>query len=194
MGWGVAPAPRRLPLLRRSKCRVPPWVLSSMILLRLKTLLEMTTESRRAPRGSVQWTGYSNRSLPRTPSRFPVRSRICATTGESRAQSVTPSSANSARPAARGNANRAVRQRAAGDRVDRPRARTGRSERSGRHTFLPGSGPAGKFARGASARPFLHGRGNHRILARKGRWFRTCRSSRQRRHALWTPDTNCRCG
>ncbi len=72
MGWRVAPTPLRLPLLRRSERRVPPWVLSSMILLRLKTLLdsldrrfEITTELRSAPRGSVQWTSYANRSLPR---------------------------------------------------------------------------------------------------------------------------------
>ena len=72
MGWRIAPTPLRLPLLRRSERRVPPWVLSSMILLRLKALLdsldrrfEITTEVRSAPRGSVQWTSYANRSLPR---------------------------------------------------------------------------------------------------------------------------------
>ncbi|MFN3322248.1 MAG: hypothetical protein ACK5AZ_02025 [Bryobacteraceae bacterium] len=36
MGWKISPTPLRLPLLRRSERRVPAWVLSSMILARLK--------------------------------------------------------------------------------------------------------------------------------------------------------------
>ena len=72
MGWRVSPAPLRLPLLRRSERRVPLWVLSFMILVRLKALLdslnrrfEITTEIRRAPRGTVDWAQYAMRSLPR---------------------------------------------------------------------------------------------------------------------------------
>ena len=52
MGWRVSPTPLRLPLLPRSERRVPAWVLSFMILARLKTLLdsldrrfELTNES-----------------------------------------------------------------------------------------------------------------------------------------------------
>jgi hypothetical protein len=36
MGWLISPTPLRLPLLKRSERRVPPWVLSFMILARLK--------------------------------------------------------------------------------------------------------------------------------------------------------------
>jgi hypothetical protein len=70
MGWRVAPTPLRLPLLRRSERRVPIWVLSFMILARLKVLLdsldrrfELATETRQAPRGVVHWTEYATRSL-----------------------------------------------------------------------------------------------------------------------------------
>lgn len=72
MGWRVSPTPLHLPLLRRSERRVPVWVLSFMILVRLKALLdsldrrfELTTETRRAPRGRVRWAEYATRSLPR---------------------------------------------------------------------------------------------------------------------------------
>ena len=72
MGWRVSPTPLRLPLLRRSERRVPPWVLSSMILVRLSALLdsldrrfEITTENRSAPRGGVDWVKYATNRLPR---------------------------------------------------------------------------------------------------------------------------------
>jgi len=72
MGWLITPAPLRLPLLRRSERRVPPWVLSVMVLARLRELLdrlerrfEMTEESRNAPKGRVDWQAYANRSMPR---------------------------------------------------------------------------------------------------------------------------------
>jgi len=70
MGWRVSPTPLRLPFLRRSERRVPIWVLSFMILARLKVLLdsldrrfELATESRQVPRGAVHWTEYATRSL-----------------------------------------------------------------------------------------------------------------------------------
>ena len=70
-GWRISPTPLRLPLLRRSERRVPIWVLSFMILVRLKALLdsldrrfELITEARSAPRGGVHWTQYAMRSLP----------------------------------------------------------------------------------------------------------------------------------
>ena len=72
MGWRVSPSPLKLPLLRRSERRVPRWVLASMILVRLKALLdsldrrfEITQEDRRAPRGNVDWARYATRALPR---------------------------------------------------------------------------------------------------------------------------------
>ncbi|HTM12758.1 MAG TPA: hypothetical protein VL127_07590 [Bryobacteraceae bacterium] len=71
MGWRVSPSPLRLPLLLRSERRVPAWVLSFMILARLKALLdtldrrfELTTETRRAPRGTVNWAKYATGSIP----------------------------------------------------------------------------------------------------------------------------------
>ncbi|QGG48059.1 hypothetical protein [Heliorestis convoluta] len=39
MGWRVLPSPLKLPLLRQSERKVPPWVLSSVILHRIKALL-----------------------------------------------------------------------------------------------------------------------------------------------------------
>lgn len=70
MGWRVSPTALRLPLLRRSERRVPIWVLSFMILARLKALLdsldrrfELVTETRNAPRGRVRWAEYATRSL-----------------------------------------------------------------------------------------------------------------------------------
>jgi hypothetical protein len=72
MGWLISPTPLRLPLLKRSERRVPPWVLSFMVLARLKALLdrlerrfELTTEIRSAPKGSIDWTKYATRELPR---------------------------------------------------------------------------------------------------------------------------------
>ena len=40
MGWRVAPIPLRLPLLKRSERKVPTWVISSMVLARLRALLD----------------------------------------------------------------------------------------------------------------------------------------------------------
>ncbi|MBV9301280.1 MAG: hypothetical protein JOY62_12660 [Acidobacteriaceae bacterium] len=71
MGWRVSPTPLHLPLLRRSERRVPIWVLSFMILVRLKALLdfldrrfELIKETRGAPRGTVHWAEYATRKLP----------------------------------------------------------------------------------------------------------------------------------
>jgi hypothetical protein len=72
MGWRVVPAPLRLPLLKRSERRVPPWVLSAMILVRLRALLqtlarrfEFIEDVRSAPRGTVDWTDYATRHVSR---------------------------------------------------------------------------------------------------------------------------------
>jgi hypothetical protein len=49
----------------------PPWVLSFMVLARLKALLdrlerrfELTSEVRSVPKGSIDWTQYATRQLP----------------------------------------------------------------------------------------------------------------------------------
>ncbi|MBV6430924.1 MAG: hypothetical protein IANPNBLG_01046 [Bryobacteraceae bacterium] len=72
MGWLVSPTPLRLPLLKRSERRVPLWVLSFMVLARLKALLdraerrfEFTEQQRLAPKGAVLWRQYAVRNLPR---------------------------------------------------------------------------------------------------------------------------------
>jgi 5-methylcytosine-specific restriction endonuclease McrBC regulatory subunit McrC len=72
MGWLVSPSPLKLPLLRRSERRVPLWVLSFMVLARLKALLdrldrrfEITKETRSAPKGRIEWTEYATRQMPR---------------------------------------------------------------------------------------------------------------------------------
>jgi 5-methylcytosine-specific restriction endonuclease McrBC regulatory subunit McrC len=72
MGWLISPTPLRLPLLKRSERRVPPWVLSYMVLARLKALLdclerrfELVTETRSAPKGNIDWTQYATRQMPR---------------------------------------------------------------------------------------------------------------------------------
>ena len=40
MGWRIIPQPLRLPMLPRSDRKIPPWVLSTIILLRLRSLLD----------------------------------------------------------------------------------------------------------------------------------------------------------
>lgn len=71
MGWRIAPVPLKLPLLRRSERKVPPWVLSSMILIRVAALLdslsrkfEIVSQPLSAPRGRVDWDQYARRSMP----------------------------------------------------------------------------------------------------------------------------------
>lgn len=83
MGWKVLPSPLPLPLLPRSDRKVPPWVLSSTVLLRLRHLLdsldrrfELVQAEVTAPRGQVQWTEYATAKVSRAdflriPCRFP---------------------------------------------------------------------------------------------------------------------------
>lgn len=72
MGWRIAPEPLKLPLLKRSERRVPPWVISFMVLNRLKALLdslvrrfEIVNAVRRAPRGTINWSGYLTQQATR---------------------------------------------------------------------------------------------------------------------------------
>ena len=83
MGWRVTPAPLSLPMLPRSERKIPAWVLSSIVLFRLRILLdqlerrfELVHEARSAPRGSVDWASYAITSVARAqflrvPCRFP---------------------------------------------------------------------------------------------------------------------------
>ncbi|OPX87207.1 MAG: McrBC 5-methylcytosine restriction system component [Pelotomaculum sp. PtaB.Bin104] len=83
MGWRVLPSLLQLPLLPRSDRKIPLWVLSTTILLRLKGLLDalerrfdFTESNLPAPRGSVLWSRYmtSNMAAARfleVPCRYP---------------------------------------------------------------------------------------------------------------------------
>lgn len=83
MGWKIVPEPLPLPLLPRSDRKIPPWVLSTTILLRLQKLLnqlerrfEYTRADLKAPRGQVNWVEYATTKLPHAdflhvPCRFP---------------------------------------------------------------------------------------------------------------------------
>ena len=82
-GWRIVPEPLQLPLLPRSERRIPPWVLSSLVIARLAELVrllerkfELTYEVRLAPRGKVDWPNYARRQVARSrflsvPCRFP---------------------------------------------------------------------------------------------------------------------------
>lgn len=72
MGWKVIPRPLPLPLLPRSDRKIPPWVLASTVLLRLRKLLdaldrrfEIVRAEVSAPRGQVRWTEYAIAKVPR---------------------------------------------------------------------------------------------------------------------------------
>jgi McrBC 5-methylcytosine restriction system component len=83
MGWRIVPQPLRLPMLPRSDRKIPAWVLSTIVLLRLRALLdrlerrfEFSEADCPAPRGSVRWNEYATERLPfarflNVPCRFP---------------------------------------------------------------------------------------------------------------------------
>lgn len=83
MGWRVVPQPLKLPLLPGSERRIPPWVLSTIVISRMQALLdrlerrfEMTDAVTASPRGTVDWQQYATVQMPRlrlldVPSRFP---------------------------------------------------------------------------------------------------------------------------
>lgn len=72
MGWLISPSPLKLPTLKRSERRVPPWVLSFMVLTRFKALLdrlerrfEVTSETRDSPKGTIEWSRYATQQMTR---------------------------------------------------------------------------------------------------------------------------------
>lgn len=83
MGWRVTPQILNLPLLQTSERNIPPWVLSSVILIRIKNLLdgmersfEFAESELPAPRGSVNWAGYITQNMThahflKVPCRYP---------------------------------------------------------------------------------------------------------------------------
>jgi 5-methylcytosine-specific restriction endonuclease McrBC regulatory subunit McrC len=82
-GWRIIPTPLSLPLLPRSERKIPPWVLSTIIIARVEALLkslerrfELIEQERHAPRGTVDWSAYARRQIGRSrflnvPCRFP---------------------------------------------------------------------------------------------------------------------------
>ncbi|MBT9134649.1 MAG: hypothetical protein DDT38_01388 [Firmicutes bacterium] len=83
MGWKVSPSLVRLPLLPQSDRKVPAWVLSTVILVRIAELLaamtrkfDFTLDTCPAPKGTVLWAQYATQQLPaarflNVPCRFP---------------------------------------------------------------------------------------------------------------------------
>lgn len=82
-GFKVVPELLPLPELPQSERRIPPWVLSSIVLMRMKRLLDslnrrfvVVSSDQPAPRGQVHWDSYATRRLPlgqalRVPCRYP---------------------------------------------------------------------------------------------------------------------------
>ncbi|MDD3625867.1 MAG: hypothetical protein PHV06_00975 [bacterium] len=71
MGWKILPRPLKLPPIPGTERKVPPWVLSSIILFRIKNLLdrmerrfELVENDLRAPKGNINWTRYLTEKMP----------------------------------------------------------------------------------------------------------------------------------
>ena len=83
MGWRIIPAPLPLPNLPRSERKIPPWVLSAIVLGRIEAMLsnlrrdfKMCDAVCAAPRGQVDWQTYAKKFVARgrlmeVPCRFP---------------------------------------------------------------------------------------------------------------------------
>lgn len=83
MGWRVIPSTLPLPLLPHSDRKIPPWLLSATVLLRIKALIEsldrrfeFTESYLAAPRGTVNWANYASTCIPvakflQVPCRYP---------------------------------------------------------------------------------------------------------------------------
>lgn len=83
MGWKILPTPLRLPPIPGTERKIPSWVLSSIILFRLKQLLdkmerrfELVEKDLNAPRGNINWPTYLMQKMPKAqflqvPCRFP---------------------------------------------------------------------------------------------------------------------------
>lgn len=71
-GWRTLPQMLSMPQLRISERRIPPWVLSSVVLQRLEELIrqldrrfEMTEAYHHAPKGRVHWDEYIRSQVPK---------------------------------------------------------------------------------------------------------------------------------
>lgn len=73
MGWKIRPDPlTNLQFLPRSDKKIPAWVLSSIILFRIKDMLEKLTRKFKtvenilsSPRGKINWNEYSQKNISR---------------------------------------------------------------------------------------------------------------------------------
>src|SRR5699024_2360588 len=70
-GWKILPHILNLPQLKISERRVPPWILSSIVLDRLYDMLknldrrfEMDDKHRSKPKGTVDWVDYAQKQIP----------------------------------------------------------------------------------------------------------------------------------
>ncbi len=83
MGWKVIPKPLKLPIIPGTERKIPSWVLSSIILLRIHNLLgkldrnfQIKEDDLQAPKGHVNWQKYATQRIPNAkflsvPCRFP---------------------------------------------------------------------------------------------------------------------------
>ncbi|MCB1158753.1 MAG: hypothetical protein H7A25_14245 [Leptospiraceae bacterium] len=83
MGWKVLPEMLKLPQLPHSEKKIPPWVLSSVILFRIRNLLreihknfQFQTQETSVPKGKILWNQYIEKNVVRgnwlsIPCRFP---------------------------------------------------------------------------------------------------------------------------
>lgn len=71
MGWRVVPTLLNLPLIPGTERKIPPWVLSSTVLVRIQTLInqlerrfELIRTNQPVPKGTVDWSDYAIRKIP----------------------------------------------------------------------------------------------------------------------------------
>ena len=72
MGWKIVPELQRLPTLPRSAREIPSWVIGSVILVRIESLLkdlarkfELKKDFLSTPRGRIDWSTYVATQIPR---------------------------------------------------------------------------------------------------------------------------------
>ncbi len=82
-GWRIIPEILSLPQLKVSEKSIPPWVLSSIVLRRVETLLkkldrrfEFIEQDRQVPKGQINWNQYATNKITQAgflqfPCRFP---------------------------------------------------------------------------------------------------------------------------
>ena len=71
MGWKVIPTLQKLPVLPQSAKEIPTWVIASVIIARIESLVHdvsriyiSKTEILKSPRGKIDWVHYAMRMMP----------------------------------------------------------------------------------------------------------------------------------